>query len=108
MVIPGLEPWAQEALGAGGSGVTALASHAVKAGVRLGINTSPEPATNILASLAEDGMVAVVVLFSINHPELAALIAGVLLVVGIALIVFLWKRVRTALQRRRERKAVPG
>jgi hypothetical protein len=98
----------EEALGAGGSGVTALASHAVKAGVRLGINTSPEPATNILASLAEDGMVAVVVLFSINHPELAALIAGVLLVVGIALIVFLWKRVRTALQRRRERKAVPG
>ena len=98
----------EEALGAGGSGVTALASHAVKAGVRLGINTSPEPATNIVASLTEDGMVAVVVLFSINHPELAALIAGLFLAAGIALIVFLWKRVKAALQRRRERKAVPG
>jgi hypothetical protein len=98
----------EEALGAGGSGVTALASHAVKAGVRLGLNTSPEPATNIFASLAEDGMVAVVVLFSINHPELAAAIAFVLLAVGIGVIVFLWKRIRAALQRRRERRAAPG
>ena len=98
----------EEALGAGGSGATALASHAVKAGVRLGINTSPEPATNIFASLTEDGLVAVVVLFSINNPELAAAIAAVLLIAGITLIVFLWKRVRAALARRRERKAVPG
>jgi len=98
----------EEALGAGGSGATALASHAVKAGVRLGINTSPEPVTNIFASLAEDGLVAVVVLFSINHPELAAAIAAVLLITGIAVIVFLWKRIRAALERRRERKAAPG
>ena len=98
----------EEALGAGGSGATALASHAVKAGVRLGINTSPEPATNIFASLAEDGMVAVVVLFSINHPELAAAIAAVLLIAGIATIVFLWKRVRAALRKRRERKPAKG
>jgi hypothetical protein len=95
----------EEALGAGGSGVTALASHAVKAGIRLGINTSPEPATNIVASLTEDGLVAVVVLFSINNPEIAAAIAFVLLVVGLALIAFLWKRIRAALRRRRERQA---
>ena len=98
----------EEALGAGCSGATAHASHAVKAGVRLGINTSPEPATNIFASLAEDGMVAVVVLFSINHPELAAAIAAVLLIVGIAVIVFLWKRISAALRRRRERRTAPG
>lgn len=94
----------EEALGAGGSGATALASHAVKAGIRLGINTSPEPATNIFASLVEDGLVAVVVLFSINNPELAAAIAAALLIAGIALIVFLWRRIRTALNRRRERR----
>jgi hypothetical protein len=95
----------EEALGAGGSGVTALASHAVKAGIRLGINTSPEPATNIFASLTEDGLVAVVVLFSINNPEIAAAIAAVLLIAGLALIAFLWTRIRAALQRRRERRS---
>ena len=69
--------------GAGGTGTTALASHAVKAGIRLGINTSPEPASNIVASLTEDGLVAVVVLFSINNPEIAAAIAAVLLIAGL-------------------------
>jgi Domain of unknown function (DUF4126) len=98
----------EEALGAGGSGATALASHAVKAGIRLGVNTSPEPASNIILSLAEDGVVAVVVLFSINHPELAAAIAAVLLITGATLIVFLWKRISAALRRRRERRAAPG
>ncbi len=66
----------EEALGAGSSGAVALASHSAKAGLRLGINTSPEPASNIFASLTEDGLVAVVILFSINHPVLAAVLAG--------------------------------
>src|ERR687895_2324578 len=39
-------------------GVTALVSHLVKAGLRLAINTSPEPASNIGASLAGDVSVA--------------------------------------------------
>jgi hypothetical protein len=95
----------EEALGAGGSGATALASHAVKAGIRLGINTSPEPVTNIAASLTEDGLVAVVVLFSINNPEIAAAIAFVLLIVGLAVIAVLWKRIRAALKRRRDRRS---
>lgn len=94
----------QEAFGAGATGLVALASHGVKAGLRLAINTSPEPATNIGASLIEDGFVAVVVLFSINHPELAAAIAAVLLASGVTVIVLLWKRVRLALARRRARR----
>ena len=99
--IGGLE----EAFGAGATGMVALASHGVKAGMRLAINTSPEPATNITASLAEDGLVAIVVLFSLNHPVLAATIAGVLLVVGMALVALLWSRVRAALRRRRARRS---
>ena len=95
----------EEALGAGGAGATALASHAVKAGIRLGINTSPEPASNIIASLTEDGLVAVVVLFSINNPEIAAAIAAVLLIAGLVLIVFLWRRIQAALRRRSERRS---
>lgn len=94
----------EEALGAGGSSATALASHAVKAGLRLGINTSPEPVSNILASLTEDGLVVVVAFVAIANPELAAAIAVVLLALGIGLVVFLWSRIRAALRRRRERR----
>jgi hypothetical protein len=92
----------EEALGAGGTGATALASHGVKAMLRLGINTSPEPASNIFVSFAEDGVVGVVAFLALENPELAAAIAATFLIVGTTLIVLLWKRVRRGLQRRRE------
>lgn len=95
----------EEAFGAGATGLVALASHGVKAGLRLGINASPEPASNIAASLTEDGLVAIVVLFSINHPVLAAAIAAVLLAVGLTIVVLLWSRIRAALRGRRRRRA---
>lgn len=52
-------------------------------------------------SLTEDGLVAIVVLFSINHPVLAALVAGLSLIAGLTLVAFLWSRIRDALRRRR-------
>jgi len=96
-----------EAFAVGGSGATALASHAVKAAIRLGINTSPEPASNIIVSLAEDGAVAGVILLVVEHPVIAAVIAGVLLLAGVALVVFIAKRVRRGLARWRERRRGP-
>ncbi|MCB0875163.1 MAG: DUF4126 domain-containing protein [Solirubrobacterales bacterium] len=83
----------EEALSGGAAGLTALASHCVKAGLRLGVNTSPEPASNIFVSLAEDGTVAVVTVLAIEYPELAALIAAVLLISGGLLMLLLWKKV---------------
>ena len=50
-------------------GGTALLSHSVKAGTRLAINSSPEPVTNIGASLTEDVAVLGVVWFAIEHPR---------------------------------------
>lgn len=88
----------EEALSGGGSGVMALASHAVKAGLRLGINASPEPFTNILASLTEDGLVAGVLLLAVDHPKPAAVIAVLLLVAGATLAILLIKRIRRALR----------
>ncbi len=79
-----------------GSGATALASAGVKSALRLGINTSPEPASNIVASLLEDGLVGLVVFIAVEYPLLAALIAATLLVSGIALAIFLAKRIRRA------------
>jgi hypothetical protein len=94
----------QLAAGAVG-GSTALLSHLVKAGTRIAVNTSPEPASNIVVSLAEDLGVAALIVFAVFHPVAAAIIAGALLVGGIALVVLLWSRIRRYLRRRRQRRA---
>lgn len=96
-----------EALSAGGSGVTALASHGVKAGLRLGINASPEPFSNVVASLTEDGLVAGVTALALENPELAAVIALILLVLGTLLLIYLIKRVRGGLRNLQERFGPP-
>ena len=64
-------------------GGTALASHLVKAGIRLAVNTSPEPVTNIGVSVLEDVAVLGLVAFAIQHPRAAAAVAGVLLAIGL-------------------------
>lgn len=94
----------QLAAGAVG-GTTALVSHLVKAGTRMAINTSPEPASNIVVSTAEDVTVAGVITLAIFHPWAAAVCAAVLLIIGIALVAFLATRIRRYLRRRRERRA---
>ncbi|MEW9519920.1 DUF4126 domain-containing protein [Streptomyces tubercidicus] len=86
-------------------GSTALLSHLVKAGTRIAVNTSPEPASNIVLSLAEDLGVAGLIAFAVFHPVAAAVIAGTLLAAGIAVVIFLWSRIRRFLQRRRQRRA---
>ncbi|MFD3615628.1 DUF4126 domain-containing protein [Streptomyces sp. NPDC058676] len=85
-------------------GSTALASHAVKAGTRMAVNTSPEPFSNVIVSLAEDLGVAGIVTFAMFHPEAAAIIAGVLLVAGLGLLFFLVSRIRRFLRRRAQRR----
>lgn len=83
----------QAVLGGVGGG-TALLSHLVKASSRLAINSSPEPVTNIGASLAEDVAVFGVVAFAINNPEAAAAIAGVLLAAGLIAMFFIARFIR--------------
>jgi hypothetical protein len=98
----------EEVFAGGGAGAMAFASHAVKAGIRLGVNTSPEPASNILVSLLEDGLVAGVTILALEHPVPAAMIAVILLVLGIALAVYLAKRIRRAARYLRERMGGRG
>src|SRR5918992_3349956 len=98
----------EEVFAGGGAGAMALASHAVKAGIRLAVNTSPEPASNIIVSLLEDGLVAGVTILALEHPVPAAVIAVILLVIGIALAIFLAKRIRRAARYLRERWAGRG
>jgi hypothetical protein len=96
-----------EVLAAGGAGATALTSHGIKAGLRLGINASPEPVSNIIVSLTEDGLVALVVALTLEHPFTALAIVVVLLALGIALVVLIWTRIRRAWRawRRRHHRA---
>lgn len=97
-------------------GGSALASHTVKTGTRLGVNASPEPVSNIVASLLEDLGVGGIMLWAVYHPLAAAIVASVLLVLGVVVVVMLAKRIRRGWQRRREaraekraaRAAVPG
>jgi len=91
----------QQALAAAAGGLTALASHAVKAGLRAAVNTSPEPASNMAVSVAEDATVAVVISLAVVATWVAAGIAAVLLAIGVTLVVALASRIRRARQRRR-------
>ncbi|GGN69786.1 hypothetical protein GCM10011579_044370 [Streptomyces albiflavescens] len=85
-------------------GSTALASHTVKAGTRMAINTSPEPFSNFVMSTAEDLGVAGILTFAMFHPEAAAIIAGVLLLAGLVVLFFLVSRIRRFLRRRAQRR----
>ena len=75
-------------------GLVALLSHAVKSSLRLAINTSPEPATNIAASSAEDIAVVGVVSLAAYHPEAALVIAGILLFLGLMGVYFAFRFIR--------------
>jgi hypothetical protein len=83
-----------DALAAVGAGGVALASHAVKAGLRAAVNVSPDPVTTATASLTEDFLVGVVVVLIVTHPWVALTVATILLIAGLLLIRLLWRAIR--------------
>lgn len=81
------------------TGTIALDMHAVKASTRLAINTSPEPFSNIGASLAEHSFVFFVYWFFVKHPILAAMLVLSVLVLGFLLMRALWRFVKKLFHR---------
>ncbi len=81
-------------LGAGalatGAGV-ALTSHVLKAGSRALLNTSPEPASNWIASLTEDSVVLATLALALVHPWLALTVLIGASVVGALLVWWVWR-----------------
>ena len=77
-----------------GGSLTA-ATHATKAGSRVLINTSPEPASNWLTSLGEDFMVIAGVWAALTHP----LLFVVFLVLFIALMIWLLPKIWRGIKR---------
>jgi hypothetical protein len=96
-----------QAIAASSSSITALLSHVAKGGLRLAINTSPEPVTNVGTSLAEDGAMVGVTLLAWQFPWVAAALALILLALGLLLTYFLLTRIRRGLARLRARRTTP-
>lgn len=82
-------------------GVTALLSTLAKSSIRLAINTSPEPATNVTHSVINDVVATVVSIGAALFPVVAAVIALIALLASIGLAVVLFRRVRRGWRRLR-------
>lgn len=89
---------------AASSGALALVSHTVKASARAAVNTSPEPVSNSIVSLGEDGLVAGVVLLAVSYPLVALGVVVVLVVAGTAAFVLAVRALRRSWRSRRERR----
>lgn len=92
-----------DGLAGGTAGVLALTSHAAKASSRVAINTSPEPFSNSIVSVLEDGLVAVVVWLAVEHPVVALGVVAVLTLLAVGIVVALWRTVRSIRSRMRQR-----
>lgn len=89
-------------------GGVALSAHGLKASTRAVINTSPEPVTNWAASLAEDGLTAFLLFLAVKYPLAAALVAGAVVVLALALVAWMARTVRRFLVSRRAASPAPS
>ena len=91
------------------AGSVALTSHGAKASTRAAANTSPEPVSNWVLSLFEDGLVVFLVWMAAEHPYWTAAIVLVLVVLAVLLIRKLWRFTRQLIDRlRRGSLTQPG
>jgi hypothetical protein len=84
------------------AGSVALTSHGAKASTRAAANTSPEPVSNWVLSIFEDGLVVFLVWLAAEHPYLTAGIVLVLVLLAVLLIRKLWSYSRQVVSRLRQ------
>ena len=75
-------------------GAVTTTSHATKAGSRVLINTSPEPFSNWIASVAEDFIVIAGLWTSLYHPVLFLLLLGMFILLMIWLLPKIWRGIK--------------
>jgi hypothetical protein len=68
------------------AGTVALTSHGTKASTRVAVNASPEPFSNSVVSLGEDGLALFLAWLAAAHPLVAVVIVTVLLALSTFLI----------------------
>lgn len=82
------------------AGSAALATHSTKASARLVLNASPEPVSNSVASVAEDGLVLGGLGLIATAPAVALVVFVAFVIVCIVLTRWLWRKV-SGLRRKR-------
>lgn len=71
-----------------------LATHVTKLGLRVAVDTSPEPVTNGVVNIAELGVLATLSYLIWQHPVIALVIALTLLVLTALLVRAVWRALR--------------
>lgn len=82
-------------------GSVAATTHATKAGTRLMINTSPEPASNWSASLTEDFLVLSGMWAALKHPEVFLGLFVIFIIFAIWVLPKLWRFIKILLNKLR-------
>ncbi|MGJ8695806.1 MAG: DUF4126 domain-containing protein [Verrucomicrobiaceae bacterium] len=92
------------------AGGASLATHSLKAGGRLLVNLSPEPVSNAVASLTEDGLVLGGLGLMAVAPVVGFFVFLAVCIVAVVLTTKLWKKIcgGLAVLRRRFRGGDPG
>ena len=80
-------------------GTLAASSQVAKSTSRAAINASPEPLSNLLASLLEDGLVLGALWLATHHPLIFAVLLAVVVVLLAVLTWALWRFFRAVLRR---------
>jgi uncharacterized protein DUF4126 len=95
-----------QAVAAMASGTLAATSHSAKATARAAVNVSPEPVSNIVLSLAEDGLVAGIVALAVAFPVIALVTVTVLVVLAVLLVIKGWSALRAFWHRQAARRHI--
>ena len=76
-----------------GGGI-ALSSHGAKTATRLAANTSPEPVSNVLLSLAGDGLSVGGSILAVSHPVLLITIVGIAVIGSLLLCRWIYRSLK--------------
>ncbi len=85
------------------AGGTSLLTHSAKAGTRLVINSSPEPVSNTIASVAEDGLVIGGLGLIAAAPVVSFFVFLALIILCILLIRKIWTKIGSGVRTLKER-----
>lgn len=78
-------------------GTLAATAHTAKLTTRAAVNTSPEPVSNVLVSLAEDGLVVGALWLATTHPVVFGIALLIVLALSVLLLVLLVRFLRAVL-----------
>ncbi len=81
------------------AGSVALTSHGSKASTRIAVNASPEPVSNWILSLGEDGLAIFLAWMSAVHPLITLVLVSLLVSLSIYVVVKLFGALRRGLSR---------